>query len=491
MSEKALFGKFKELGSHTLIYGAGSVLQTALGFILIPLYTKYYSPEMYGELALITICGTIGASIFYFGVHSALSRSYYDKPEGFERKKTISTTFYILLFGALLQISLGFLLKGQLSFLLFHNYNYAYHIFFILCGSALGFVSNLFLMLLRFERKSKIVIIFNLANLVISTGLILYLLIIAKIGIMAPILGTFLSQFLFFFVLYFFSRRSIIFAFSIPESILQLKWGFSIVLSNFGVLILDWSDRFQINKFCSTDDVGIYSLGYKIGMLITVVLIIPLSQIWDPIRMQYRHDKNAASFYSLSITYYFIFGLFVAVGLSIFSKELIEIMSRRSDYLPAYKVIPIIVFSYLLIGCGELTNHGIVFERKVHYGIWLTWLSAGMVFGLNLIFIPLYGFIAAAYTRLFTFLIGRIVGIMISNHYYKIVFEKRRLAILIASSCAAIALSNLFVNFSLLAAISVKATVLAMLVSSWWIFVLSPKEKGKVKTKFLSLIPNI
>ncbi len=81
-SEKSLFAKIKEAASHTLIYGLGSVLQTALGFILIPLYTRYYSTDMYGTLALITICGSLAGSVFYLGASSALSRSYFDYEGG-------------------------------------------------------------------------------------------------------------------------------------------------------------------------------------------------------------------------------------------------------------------------------------------------------------------------------------------------------------------------------------------------------------------------
>ena len=50
--------RLKEAASHTAIYGLGSVLQTLLGFVLIPLYTRYYSAELYGVLTLVTLTGT-------------------------------------------------------------------------------------------------------------------------------------------------------------------------------------------------------------------------------------------------------------------------------------------------------------------------------------------------------------------------------------------------------------------------------------------------
>lgn len=480
MQETSIFQKIKETGTHTLIYGMGSVIQTSLSFFLIPLYTKYYSTDQYGILALVSICGTIAGSIFYFGVHSALARSYYDHPEGQERKRVVSTTFFILIAGAIMQISLGFLLRNEISQLLFKNHNYGLHIFIVICGSALGFVNNLFYMLLRFERKSKVVIALNTSFLIITTGLVLFMLIILKMGIMAPILGISLSVLLQTIILGLLKRKSIILAFSIPEMKLQLKWGIAIVLGNFGILILNWADRFFINKYCSLADVGIYSLGYKIGMLVNILLVVPFSQIWTPMRMEYRHHRNVNEFYGLAITYYFIIGLFLTVGLSISSKELLTLMVSRKEYIAAYQVVPFVVFSYLLVGSGQLTNHGIVFERKIHYGTVLTWLCAGVNALLNYIFIPKYGYLAAAYTTLFSFLLGVTIGIIISNHFYKIPFEKNRLLLLFASSSIILVLAKLFPMESTINSLLFKGFLMISLLGVWFLFVLKKREKRRI-----------
>ena len=65
MQQKSVFQKIKEAGSHTIIYGLGSVLQAALGFVLIPLYTRYFTTDMYGVLALVNLCGSIAGSFFF------------------------------------------------------------------------------------------------------------------------------------------------------------------------------------------------------------------------------------------------------------------------------------------------------------------------------------------------------------------------------------------------------------------------------------------
>ena len=477
MSEKSIYSKIKEAFRHSVIYGMGKSLSSILSFVLIPIYTNYYTTDMYGTLALINICGTIGGAIFYFGVHSALGRSYYDHKEGRDRKTIVSTTFFILLGGAFIQIALAVIFNKKLSLLLFENSTYGILILFTLVKTALQFVSNLFYMLLRFSRRSKLVIKINIIFLLISTVLILYFLVILQIGIWAPVLGTLIAASLKFATLFLYTRKSFIFAFSVPEMKIQLKWGFAVVLSNFAVLSLNWSDRFILNHFTSLGDIGIYSLGYKIGTIITIILVYPFNQIWEPMRMEYRKDKNANKFYGLALTYFIGIGMLFFVGLSLFTKEILTLLVSRVVYIEAYKVVPPIVLSYLIVGSGNLTNHGVVFKRKVHYGVPISWANAIINVLLNIILIPRFGYIAAAYTTLFSFALGRSIGLYINNKLYKIPYEGKRIMIIVGSAISIFYLSHLFSFPNLLSALLIKVILILFMITIWYLFAANRKER--------------
>ncbi len=483
MTEKSLTDKFKEAGKHTLIYGMGSVLQNIIGFILIPLYTKYYTPDMYGTLALVSIVGTIGSSIFYFGVHSALARSYYDYHEGHERDKVISTTFYILLFGAILQIIIAIIVKDYVSYLLFNSSKYGNYILIVLISVSLNFIINLGYMILRFQRKSKFVMILNISKVILLTVLILFFLVILQLGILAPILGNLILNILIIVALFNVIKKHLVLNLSIHELKIQLKWGLGVVLGNFSVLTLNWVDRFFINKFCTLDNVGIYSMGYNLGMIITILLVVPFSQIWAPMRMEYRNDKNVNQFYGMAISYYFLIGLFICVAISIFAKDILTLMVSRKEYIAAYQVIPWVILSYLLVGSGNLMNYGIVFKRKVHKFFWIGWFSAGVNVLLNFILIPRFGYIAAAYTTLFSFSLGKIIDILINNHYYRIPFEKRLIPIIISSLFILFVGYNISLN-NIMYSMVVKCFLMVILLTFWYIFVFTGKEREKIAFAF-------
>lgn len=480
MPEKSLFAKIKEAVSHTLIYGLGSILQTALGFILIPLYTRYYTTDMYGTLALIILCSTLAGSVFYLGASSALSRSYYDYEEGYERKKVISTSLYISLAGAFTQVLLGYLFKEKLSLLLFNNDTYSIPIFIILISSALTFLNGLFYILLRFERKSKQVVILNLVSLTLSASLISVFLIIFKLGIMAPILGQLINQVLLCGVLYYLTKESFVLDFSIHELKIQLQFGIPTLLSGLAYYLLTSIDRFILNKFCSLSDVGIYALGFKLGSLIHILFIMPFGMIWAPMRMEYRYDKNALDLYKIILTYYFIVGLFITVGVSIFSKEILLLLSGREEYIIAYKVVPSVMMAFLIYGAVGIIDNGIYFARKMSYHMYIFWFCVLVNLILNYTFIPIFGYIAAAYNILITFSLTVILVFFVSNKLFKIPLEVVRLLKIFISGGLVLGTATFITGSDLVKSILEKSLLMISLVIFWYLFVLNGKEKEKI-----------
>src|SRR5438876_10203653 len=55
----------KKIGTNTLIYSLGGILGRAIGFVMIPVYTRYLTPADYGIIELLDLTtyliGTIAA----------------------------------------------------------------------------------------------------------------------------------------------------------------------------------------------------------------------------------------------------------------------------------------------------------------------------------------------------------------------------------------------------------------------------------------------
>ena len=481
MSEKSLIAKVREAGAHTVVYGIGSALQTVLGYVLIPLYTGYFTTELYGVFSLLTLCGTLAGAFFFLGASSALSRSYYDYPEGDERRQVISTSLYLSLVGAAAQCGLGFLLRNELSQWLFDTTEYGPHVAVVLASSAMTFVANVFYIVLRFQRKSWHVVGVNLLSLVATTGAIVYLLVWLKLGVMAPVLGMLVSQALVLAVLFWMCRRFISLRYAKHEIPIQLQFGIPAVFIGLAYYTLDWADRLIINQNATLSEVGIYSLGYKLGIFIHTLFIAPFGQIWAPMQMEYRHDSNAASLYTLIPTYYMMVGLACTVPLSVFSREFTAILARQHDYLIAWRIVAPVMLAHLVYGSLNVINNGIMFERKVMYLVYIFWGGVALNVGLNYWLVPRFGYEAAAYTKLASYLVLAALVYVFSNKLYPVHLEGGRLARLVAGAVITIVIGVRIDLGTTMPTLAARAAVCLAFFASMLVAVLNGNEKAKLR----------
>ena len=304
---------------------------------------------------------------------------------------------------------------------------------------------------------------------------------------MAPILGQFINQILLFCILFYLTKGSFVLVYSKPELKIQLYFGIPTLLTGLGDYLLTSMDRFLMNKFCTLNDIGVYSLGFLMGSSINVLFIIPFGQIWSPMRMEYRKDKNAQELYKLMLTYYFIVGLFVTVGVSIFSKEILMLISGRSEYIIAYKVVPIVMIAFLVKGMMNIIDNGIYFSRKVVYHTYIFWACVIFNLTLNYTLMPVFGYMVAAYSILATFTVTVGVVFIVSNRLFKIQLESVRLSKIFISSGLVLMAGLTLTNSDLIKAILIKSTMMVTLVVFWCTFVLENKEKERILNIFVRI----
>ncbi len=98
------------------IYLVSNVLNAAIPFILLPVLTRYLSPEEYGEVAMFQTL--LGAMMAFVGLsmHGAAGRKYFDSNlERDELEAFIGSCFQILFFTSLATLLMVFLLLNQLQ----------------------------------------------------------------------------------------------------------------------------------------------------------------------------------------------------------------------------------------------------------------------------------------------------------------------------------------------------------------------------------------
>ena len=235
---------------------------------------------------------------------------------------------------------LGFIFATKISILLTNSSAYEGHVFLIMLANAFSMLMNYNFMVLRLEKKSKVFVILNIGMNLINVFLVYVLLVHFNSGIYAPIVGLLMANVIAFVISLIFIRN--FFVANIDSGMLgeYLYFGISASLNGLTYYFLDWIDRFFLKEYLTLSDVGIYSIGYKMGLIIHVIMIIPFSMIWSTVRFQYAKDPDNSEFVTRIISYYTVIGLFLLLVTSLFAKELLFIFAGREEYYIAYKIVP-------------------------------------------------------------------------------------------------------------------------------------------------------
>lgn len=432
-SETSLFDKIKETGKHGVVFGIGSTLQRAIAFVLIPVYTTRLTTSEYGILGLILITGEILGSIFRLGLLNAVIRSYYDYDNIQDRKVVISTAFFLTIFSCTILFLLGVFNVGKLSILILQNAKYTFLLFLLIIITALQIFKELPIAVIRAEKRSLLFIIVQISTTIIGIGLICYFVINRDFGVRGVLLGTAIMHLIAVLILYLCILKRITFSFSKIESLKMLKFGIPLIPASLAMFIFTSFNRYILERYSTLHEVGLYNLGFQFGMIINIMLVIPIAFVWPAMYLSVKEQRSANDFYSRVLTYTTFAGLFLFLGVSLLSREFIEIVSNK-EYWGAYVVIPLIAISYTLLGIQSILNVGVGLKRKTKYIILYTFVGAVTNLVFSFLLIPKYGMMGAAYAILISFSVMLIMVYFINNRLYKIYYEWNRILKIVFAS---------------------------------------------------------
>ena len=237
-----------------------------------------------------------------------------------------------------------------------------------------------------------------------------------------------------------------------------LKYSLPIIPHGISQVLLSQFDRVMVQKIISSSAAGIYSFSYNMGIIVQTIAtsLDTAYSTWFYEQM----DSKKYDLIKIRANTYIKFFTIIVILLLLICPEVIKIMSPKSYWNSVYCAFPIIVstyftFLYTLIAQIEY------FHKKTNYIALGTLFAAIINVILNLIFIPKYGYIAAAYTTLFSYILYSIFHYILS---YKIIkfhlYDVKYILINIGIVFLSLIFSIIFVNNIILRIIYVLLIIL-------------------------------
>lgn len=382
----------------SMAYAVCSILQNCLQFVTLPLFARILTTEQYGQYTIYTSWSAILVIFITLNLpYGSFSTAMVKFEEKRDRYIASAEGICLLLTVCFLALYLPFQKRWNTLFELPTG------LVLVMLGEMLANAGILFWSgKKRFEYRYKSVIAVTLLNSVLGPVAAYILVVGSTERGYARILGyagvTILTGGV-IFILNLVRGRQIF-----NRQMWQFALGFNLPLICYYLsqVVFNQSDRIMISHYCGKAQAAIYGVAYSIAMVLTFVLnAVNNSYVpwfYGKLKEGKQRDNRAIT------SGIAVLMAVLLLGVIWLTPEIIWIMAG-SEYADAIWVVPPVAMSVLLLFYAQLyINVEFYFEKKKHLVI-ASIGAALMNIGLNAWLIPVFGFVAAGYTTLASYVI--------------------------------------------------------------------------------------
>ena len=412
-------------GKQGFIYGLGNILNKLASFLLIPVYTLFLPTSVVGILILIELFENLLVNFLPNGVAYGMWEKLKKDPE--KKFQSFSSAFYWSLITTSLAILLLYLSSGSFIYFLGipEDIDWVYKL--ILLNILFNVQIRVFLWFIQYEGKAIQFIVVSFIQFAGTLLLsILFVVYLGK-GLEGFIIGKFFSY------LVVFVGCLLYMLFKYPKTIdfyryiSMLRFGFPLMVLGLTHPILTILDRFIMRMLeLPLDQIGIYSVGYKFGMIINMILVIPMQRVWSPMMFKLGLKEDSLQYHRDFLLYYSIIGMSLFVGLLLFSREILGAIATVS-YDSAASIIPIIALAYFFHGYRIFFQAGAALTGKTWDLILIPMITICVSGIINYLLILQHGVIGAAVATLISYLLLDIIVYIVSGRSFNIEWKWKKL----------------------------------------------------------------
>ena len=403
--------KFAQLGKDSFVYGLGSMVSRIIGFFLLPVYTRVFSTSGYGVIDVVSTTVSLMTILLSSGmVGTALSYYFYSTDDEDDRTLTItSNLLYLIVVNSLVGLVAWVFVK-DISHFLFRSFDYVVYLRLAILTLPFAVANQLNVNLFRLRFKPWLYFALTVSNVVLTMVMNIILVVILRVGLIGVYWTNLTTTALFALIGLWMNRAYFSWNVSWKRLKGMLAYGLPLVPGAVAMWVIISLDRWFLTQYAGLGDVGLYATGAKIG---SAVVIVTGAFRTANVAHQFAtsREEGAKEFYADTLKYYLLLLCFLGLGVSVFGREVIEILTPM-EYWSAYRAVPFFVFSAIGYGLYQLVGVGILLAKKTPI-TGTTILVAGLVhIGLLLVFVPMWSYIGAGFVTLATH-----VGVVLVLYY--------------------------------------------------------------------------
>jgi O-antigen/teichoic acid export membrane protein len=416
--------KLNKLTGQTAIYGISNIVGRLINYLLTPLYTAVFDPanfgivtEMYSYVAFLNVVFTFGLETGYFRFSNKTG----------DENKTYWQCLNILIAISVVLCFLFFVGSYRLSELM--NYSgHAKYIQFLALTIALDTIVALPFARLRYLNEARKFATFKLINIGVNVVMNLWLLYFVSKSVDNVFLANLVASMVTLLLLSnSFKNFELVYDKNFVKEL--LRYSFPIMLMGLAGMVNEVIDRIMLKYWAPGNlteteklmQLGIYGACYKLSIFMTIA-IQSFKYGADAFFFAESKEQDAPKTYAMVMHWFVIVCLILFVGVSL-NLDTIKFILRNKLYHVGLPIVPVLLMANLFLGVYYNLSIWFKLSDNTYWGTIFNITGAVITIIGNVIFMPKYGYVAAAWVTLICYFTMAALSYIIGQKYYKVPYN--------------------------------------------------------------------
>jgi O-antigen/teichoic acid export membrane protein len=416
--------QLKRLAKHSAIYGLGGLVARVLAVLLLPLYTRYLTPSDYGVIETLVALVAVLTVLLRLGTQSAFFRFYFDSPDPAHRLTVVRTAFWFTITSSTIGLIAGVATAGPIADALFGDPGRSELVIAAFVGLWAQMNYGQLTSLFRVEERSVAFVLATIANVLITIGATILLVVVFEQGPLGVLVGNFTGTLAVYLALVAYRREQLGLQFDRELFRRMEHFGLPLVPSALALWALNWANRFFLIKLAGAAPTGLYSIGFRVSSVV-IFLLTAFRTAWPAFAFSIEDEREAKRAYSFVLTYLLLLCSWLAVALGVLAPWLVRLLATPEFYDGADVVAPL-AFGAVAFAGYTVVVVGVSRVRQTQFNWMITGLAAAVDIGLNLALIPPYDEMGAALATLGAYLVLFVGMTWRAQRLYPVPYQWRR-----------------------------------------------------------------
>lgn len=474
----------KKLAGQTAVYGLSSIVGRLINYLLVPLYTAEavgFPPDQYGVITEFYAYVAFLIVILTYGMETALFR-FFNKESN--KEQVYSTTLISLLASSLIFIVAASLFASPIASAMgYPDQSYFVSWFALILG--MDAIAAIPFARLRLKGQAKAFAAIKLINIGINVSLNLFLILGCKQAyeagadnFMARLYDPEIGVGYVFLINLVASGATLLLLLPAMRGIgagfngelwkRMFRYALPLVAVGFAGIINETFDRALLKYLLPYDEktnlwhLGVYGANYKLAMLMTMV-IQAFRYAAEPFFFSRAENKESKALFARILDFFVIGGLLIFLVISLYI-DLFKYFIPNQEYWSGLHIVPILLLANLFFGIYINLSMWYKLSDKTGLGALVSIAAAGLTIGLNVWWIPVFGYTGSAWATLIVYVFLTVASWLLGRKYYPIPYQVGKIVSYMAMAVLLFRLSSNYSETWLIPAFLFKAAIILLFI---------------------------